>query len=86
MFRQIRGKILTIPSVVNLPEWVSCDGARVTNWPGLVLARGARRQVSVIQTSPRSSTWAEPVGITSMRWSLWNNRHWRASSELGSPW
>ena len=41
--------------------------------------REARAAASVRQPNvPRSSTWAEPVRITSMRWSSSREKRWRA--------
>jgi hypothetical protein len=39
MFGQIRGSLLTIPSVVNSPKWVSCDGIHLAIGDAFCLSR-----------------------------------------------
>jgi hypothetical protein len=38
----------------------------------------AAAPASVMRMLPRSSIWAEAARVTSMRWSLWKGRHWKA--------
>ena len=39
MFGQIQGTLLTIPSVVNSPKWVSCDGIHLAIGDAFCLSR-----------------------------------------------
>jgi hypothetical protein len=60
-------------SVMNRRGFVSCG-------------RHAQRPAFVTQMLLRYCTWAEPGAVTSTRWSLWREKHWRISSNARAGW